>query len=133
MKATVRVLPVVFAALLLTLGNNPSGPPAESRAQGVVNPAWRVPVDVSEVTTTYANFSRVTGTPEELIIDFGLNDQGTATPKAPIKAQQRIVLSYYSAKRLWAALQIGVERHEELFGELEIDVQKRMRNRRKAD
>ncbi len=133
MKATTRVLPVVFAALLLTLGNSPSGPPAESRAQGVANPAWRIPVDVSEATITYSNFSRVTGTPEELIIDFGLNDQGTATPKGPIKAQQRIVLSYYSAKRLWAALQIGVERHEELFGELEIDLQKRMRNRRKAD
>jgi len=133
MKATVRVLPVLFAVVLLTLGNSPSGPPAETRAQGAANPAWRVPVDISEAAVTYSNFSRVTGTPEELIIDFGLNDQGTAAPKTPIKAEQRIVLSYYSAKRLWAALQIGVERHEELFGELELDVQRRMRNRRKAD
>ncbi|MBC8871831.1 MAG: DUF3467 domain-containing protein [Planctomycetes bacterium] len=133
MKATVRVLPVLFAVVLLTLGNSPSGPQAETRAQGAANPAWRVPVDISEVTVTYSNFSRVTGTPEELVIDFGLNDQGTTAPKVPIKAQQRIVLSYYSAKRLSAALQIGVERHEELFGELELDVQRRMRNRRKAD
>jgi len=43
------------------------------------------------------------------------------------------VLSYYTAKRLWASLEIGLDRHEELFGELEIDVQKRMRNRRKLD
>jgi len=133
MKATARVFPVLFAVVLLVLGNSPSGPPAESKAQGIAHSAWRVPVDVSEATVTYSNFSRVTGTPEELIIDFGLNDQGTATPKGPIKAQQRIVLSYYTAKRLWASLEIGLDRHEELFGELEIDVQKRMRNRRKLD
>ena len=28
-------------------------------------------VDDSQVVATYANFCRVTGTPEELIVDFG--------------------------------------------------------------
>ena len=34
-----------------------------------------VPVDESHIAGTYANFCRVTGTPEELIVDFGLNKQ----------------------------------------------------------
>ena len=32
-------------------------------------------VDDSKAIATYANFCRVTGTPEELIVDFGLNPQ----------------------------------------------------------
>ena len=31
-----------------------------------------VPVDETSIAATYANFCRVTGTPEELIVDFGL-------------------------------------------------------------
>ena len=34
-----------------------------------------VPVDETSIAATYANFCRVTGTPEELIVDFGLNKQ----------------------------------------------------------
>ena len=34
-----------------------------------------VKVDDAGILATYANFCRVTGTPEELIIDFGLNPQ----------------------------------------------------------
>ena len=30
-----------------------------------------VPVDENSIAATYANFCRVTGTPEELIVDFG--------------------------------------------------------------
>ena len=33
-----------------------------------------VPVDETSIAATYANFCRVTGTPEELIVDFGLNN-----------------------------------------------------------
>jgi hypothetical protein len=34
-----------------------------------------VPVDETGIAATYANFCRVTGPPEELIVDFGLNKQ----------------------------------------------------------
>jgi hypothetical protein len=37
-------------------------------------------IDDSKVSPLYANFCRVTGTPEELIIDFGLNPQPFGTP-----------------------------------------------------
>ena len=48
----------------------------ESKSQRPVAPEqMQVPVDESHIAATYANFCRVTGTPEELIVDFGLNKQ----------------------------------------------------------
>ena len=87
----------------------------------------QVQVDDSSVTAHYANFCRVTGSPEELIIDFGLNPQPIGIPKDPIKVTERIVVNFYTAKRLLAALQMSVQRHEAVFGVLETDVQKRLK------
>lgn len=83
-----------------------------------------VEVDDSKAVCSYANFCRVTGTPEELIIDFGLNDQ-PYTPTEPVRVTQRLVTNYYTAKRLLHALHLTVNRHEATFGVLETDVQKR--------
>ena len=84
-------------------------------------------VDDSNVVATYANFCRVTGTPEELIVDFGLNPQPMGVPTAPIPVQQRIVVNFYTAKRLYQALGLTLQRHEKAFGILEVDVNKRVR------
>ena len=84
--------------------------------------------DDSKVTATYANFCRVTGTPEEIIIDFGLNPQPIATPTQPIVVNDRIVMNFYTAKRMLIALQTTIMRHEQAFGVLEVDVQKRLKN-----
>ena len=86
----------------------------------------RIEVDDSNALTTYANFCRVTGTPEELIIDFGLNSQTIGIPSDPVVIRQRLVINYYTAKRLLQALHISVQRHEQAFGVLETDVQKRI-------
>ncbi len=88
--------------------------------------ANRVHVDDSGATCSYANFCRVTGTPEELIIDFGLNAQPFGVPTEPVKISQRIVTNYYTAKRMLHALHLSVQRHEQAFGVLETDVQKRV-------
>jgi hypothetical protein len=85
-----------------------------------------VDVDESKATSCYANFCRVTGTPEELIIDFGLNAQPFGVPTEPIKVSQRLVINYFTAKRLLNALHLTVKRHEDAFGVLETDVQKRV-------
>ena len=84
--------------------------------------------DDSKVTGTYANFCRVTGTPEELIIDFGLNPQPVGTPTQPIVVTDRIVTSFYTAKRMLIAIQTAILRYEQNFGTIEIDVQKRLKN-----
>ena len=50
-------------------------------------------------------------------------------PKDPIEVKQRIIVNYYTAKRLLAALNMSVQRHEAVFGVLETDIQKRLKNR----
>src|SRR5215467_8232157 len=89
------------------------------------------PVDSSALSTAYANFARVTGTPEELILDFGLNTQMTPTPTEAIRLTHRLVLNYYTAKRLLGALHMAVQQHENVYGVLEVDIQKRVRQQRK--
>jgi len=85
-----------------------------------------VQVDDTETVCTYANFCRVTGSPEELIVDFALNPQPMGAPTSPIQIKQRTVMNYYTAKRLLAALQMSVQRHEAVFGVLETDITKRV-------
>jgi Protein of unknown function (DUF3467) len=87
----------------------------------------QVEVDDTHVTASYANFCRVTGSPEELIVDFGLNPQPVGIPKSPIIVTQRVIVNYYTAKRLLHALSLSVQRHEAVFGVLETDIQKRVK------
>lgn len=89
-------------------------------------PRPQIQIDDSKVIATYSNFCRVTGTPEELIIDFGLNPQPFGVPTEPIPVSQRIVTNFYTAKRMLHALQMTVQRHEATFGVLETDVQWRV-------
>jgi hypothetical protein len=96
--------------------------PAAPQSQRV-----QVQIDDTKVLASYANFCRVTGTPEELIIDFGLNPQPVGIPTQPIAVTQRIITNFYTAKRMLHALQLTVQRHENTFGVLEIDVNKRVR------
>ena len=86
----------------------------------------QVQVKDDTAVSCYANFCRVTGSPEELIVDFGLNPQPVGIPKDPIVVQQRIILNFYTAKRMLAALNMSVQRHEAAFGVLETDVQRRV-------
>ncbi len=86
----------------------------------------RIEVEDKNAACAYANFCRVTGTPEELILDFGLNAQPFGMPTDPVQVTQRIVTNYYTAKRMLQALHLSVQRHEQAFGVLETDVQKRV-------
>jgi hypothetical protein len=101
--------------------------PAQPTQQQQQQQMMQVDVDDSHVTASYANFCRVTGSPEELIIDFGLNPQPVGVPKNPITVTQRVIVNYYTAKRLLHALHLSVQRHEAVFGVLETDIQKRVK------
>jgi hypothetical protein len=87
----------------------------------------QVQVDDASLMPIYTNFCRVTGTPEEVIIDFGLNTEPFGRSTHAIKLQQRIVSNFYTAKRLLMALSVAVQRHEKAFGVLETDVNKRLK------
>jgi hypothetical protein len=92
----------------------------------VTPPALQIKIDDSKAFTSYANFCRVTGTPEELIIDFALNPQPIGVPTEPLVISQRLVTNYYTAKRLLSALAVTLQRHEAAFGVLETNIQKRI-------
>jgi hypothetical protein len=89
--------------------------------------APRIEIDDSKVLALYANFCRVTGTPEELIIDFGLNPQPPGVEVQMVPVTQRIITNFYTAKRMLHALSWAVQRHEATFGVLETDVNRRVR------
>jgi len=80
--------------------------------------------------TSYANAFRSNGTAEEVVLDFGVNLMAPPTqqedqPQMIFQINDRIILNYYSAKRLAITLSQLIRRHEEQFGELQLDVAKR--------
>ena len=102
----------------------------EQEKQGQGNPqqaqgTTEVVVDDSGALPSYSNFCRVTATPEEVILDFGLNPQPFATGRQEVKANQRLVMNFYTAKRLLTALGMTIQRHEQTFGSVELDVRRR--------
>ncbi len=98
---------------------------AEAERQPQAAPQFSV--DTSQLSTLYTNFCHVTSLPEELVLDFGLNTQMTPAPNQPIRLSHRLVLNYFTAKRLLQGLHMAVSRFEQNFGNLEMDVQKRVR------
>ena len=101
-----------------TEGTNPQAAhPAQQQTE--------VFVDDSGTLPSYSNFCRVTATPEEVILDYGLNPQPFATGRQDVKANQRIVMNFYTAKRLLTALGMTIQRHEQTFGSIELDVRRR--------
>ncbi len=90
-------------------------------------PSGQFTVDASALSVLYGNFCRVTGTPEELILDFGLNTQMTPVATEPVRLSHRLVVNYFTAKRLLGALHMAVQQHENMYGMLETDIQKRVR------
>ena len=94
------------------------GRPAAPEVQPTIEPASLEPI--------YTNFARVTGSPEELILDFGLNTDPTGNPGTSVRISQRLVMNYFTAKRLWMALAVSLKRQESVFGVLETDITKRI-------
>jgi hypothetical protein len=91
-----------------------------------VQQSTEVVVDDTGTQPTYANFCRVTATPEEMILDFGLNTQPFAIGRQDVKASQRIVMNAYTTKRLLTAIGMTIQRHEQTFGSIELDVRRRV-------
>jgi hypothetical protein len=96
---------------------------AQEAAAG--QPAPTFPTDYSQLSTVYTNFCRVNVTPEELVLDFGLNTQMTPQPTEAVKLTHRVVMNFYTAKRLLGALNGVISQHERTYGVLELDFQRR--------
>ena len=94
----------------------------------------RLDVDERNLKTTYTNGFRTAATAEEVLLDFGLNyiqptGQQGAQRKIVFQVNERIIMNYYSAKRLAITLSQIVRRHEQQFGELELNAAKRRSGR----
>jgi hypothetical protein len=84
-------------------------------------------INDAKVQTNYANFCSITDTPEEVMIDFGLDPQPFTNSAKTVSMSQRIIMTPYTAKRMAMLLQMTLQRHEATFGTLETDVSKRVR------
>jgi hypothetical protein len=104
----------------------PAGIPGDGQS-GPGPQQIQIQVDDSRALTAYANFFRVAGMPEELILDFGLNTQPVGVPNQPIPITLRVILNFYTAKRILHALRLAIQRYETTFGVLETDIQKRVK------
>jgi hypothetical protein len=87
----------------------------------------QIELDKSGIAPIYTNFVRVTGSPDEAVLDFGMFVGGEGEPLPPIKVHHQAVMNYYTLKRLSASLQATLERHEQAFGPIELDVNKRLK------
>lgn len=88
----------------------------------------RLEINAQGMSTTYANFFRVAGTFEELLLDFGFHTGLVAgNSPEPAKVTHRMVMNFATGKRLLSALQAAIQRHEQTFGPVETDPQKRVR------
>ena len=90
-------------------------------------PQQTLTVNDTHSAASYANFCRVSSTPEELILDLGLNPNPFAQGNVTIQVGQRIIMNHFTAKRLLQALAVTLQRHEQAFGTLETDVMRRLK------
>ena len=108
----------------------PAGPVEDQARQQTGQQQVQLRIDESGVVSDYANAFGARGSAEEVILDFGVNlVQPPAQPQGPpmivFKVNQRVFMNYYAAKRFAIQLSQLVRRHEEQFGDLELDVSKR--------
>ncbi len=115
----------------------PDKAPEEHARQQTGQQQVRLRIDERNMTTSYANAFRTNGSAEEVILDFGVNlfsptppQQGQQSVQGEVTQQinTRVVLTYYTAKRLALALGQMIRQYEEQFGSLELDVARRRKN-----
>ena len=102
--------------------------PSEPAVPNAENPAIQL-ISTKDTQTTYSNFCRGALTPEEIVLDFGFNANafGVKVLEEDIQIQNRIILSTSAAKRLLFQLNELVRRHEQNFGEVEMDFRRRLK------
>ena len=112
----------------------------EQARQQAGNQQVRLRIDQRNMNTSYTNAFRTNATADEVILDLGLNQVIPSNPgpdgkKAEVSAEimfdinQRVILNYYTAKRLAITLGQIVRKHEERFGELKLNVADRAKNK----
>jgi hypothetical protein len=86
------------------------------------------PIDQANLKTTYANVCRIAQTPNEVIVDYGMNPNffGQMLDE-PLKLETRVIMSHDAAKRLCLHLMATIQNYESKYGTIELDVTKRLK------
>ncbi len=122
-----RVVGLTAIAGVLLLGGYAVSQKEQQKPQAAPTAGAReFPIDPTPAPVTYTNFVRVSVTPEELILDLALNTQTNPDSNQPIRIANRVVMNFFTAKRLMTALQGVVQQYETTYGPLELDFQKRI-------
>ena len=109
------------------------GDSVEDQAKQQTGKQVRLRVDHTGMGTTYANAFKTNATSEEVIVDLGLN-MVVPNPKGAesdiagdilFQVNNRLILNYFTAKRLALSLGQIVRGYEEKFGELKLNVAER--------
>jgi hypothetical protein len=79
-------------------------------------------VDGSGLQTYYANDVQIIQNRREVVLESRLTPDDSAAPAPALRPGCRVVLNYYTAKRLVVALQQAVREHEVSYGTIESDV-----------
>ena len=103
------------------MSDNPK-PAVQEQAPGVQAEIVLIEKDAH---IAYSNFARVTSTAEEVIIDFCLNPNPFHTGRQEIGVSQRLIMNFFTAKRLFSAMGMTLQRHEQTFGSIELDIRRR--------
>jgi hypothetical protein len=118
-SATTHHSPIYTTQEEIPLAENTPQVPAEAGGQS------EIVLKDENANAAYSNFARVTATPEEVIVDFGLNPNPFLAGKQEVHVTQRLIMNFYTAKRLCSALMMTLQRHEATFGSIELDVRRR--------
>lgn len=80
-------------------------------------------IDESRMRTTYANTIRTSTTPEEVVLDFGMNlpsPSQDGKPTIVFDVGSRVIMNWRGAKRLAISLSQVIRQFEEANGEINI-------------
>ena len=97
-----------------------------------INPAGqlqqnRIPVDVTNLKTSYANVVGIAANINEVYLSFGVNiDPYNPAPTEPVKLDSRVIMTPDAAKRMCLNLNSTLAAFEQRFGVIELDLQKRV-------
>lgn len=104
------------------IGANPA--PAGQPQQQI-----QIQLDSTNRETVYVNFTKAHLTNDEVFLDVGTFSQMLVAPTTmePAVVSHRLVMNFYTAKVLAELLRRAVASHEQMFGVLELDAQRRLR------
>ncbi len=87
------------------------------------NQQVQIRIDESKMSSSYANTIRSATTPDEIVLDFGLNMPGQGQNQQPVMnfiIGHRVVMNWSTAKRLYASLQQALAAYEQAYGTIEL-------------